>query len=225
MIRVAIADSGVYASHPHVGGVAGGVWLDEAGAERGDYVDRLGHGTAVTAAIREKAPRAELFAVKIFDRALATNIGTLVAAIRWSIRHGMDLLNLSLGTAKAAHEPALREAVADAVKAGVLIVAASHDEGVAWYPGCLPGVLGVEVDWHLPRDRYSVDAERSLCRASGYPRPIPGVPPERNLKGISFAVANVTGFVADEFERSSPVRDARQVASSLRARLTLEQRA
>ena len=31
--------------------------------------------------------------------------------------------------------------------------------------------------------------------ASGYPRPIPGVPPERNLKGISFAVANVTGLL------------------------------
>lgn len=35
-----------------------------------------------------------------------------------------------------------------------------------------------------------------VARASGYPRPIPGVPPERNLKGISFAVANVTGVLA-----------------------------
>ena len=33
-------------------------------------------------------------------------------------------------------------------------------------------------------------------RASGYPRPIPGVPPERNLKGLSFAVANASGFLA-----------------------------
>jgi hypothetical protein len=35
-----------------------------------------------------------------------------------------------------------------------------------------------------------------VFRASGYPRPIPGVPADRNLHGISFAVANVTGFVA-----------------------------
>lgn len=32
-----------------------------------------------------------------------------------------------------------------------------------------------------------------VLRASPYPRPIPGVPLERNLNGISFAVANVTG--------------------------------
>ncbi len=35
-----------------------------------------------------------------------------------------------------------------------------------------------------------------MCRASGYPRPAPGIPPERNLKGLSFAVANVTGALA-----------------------------
>ena len=32
--------------------------------------------------------------------------------------------------------------------------------------------------------------------ASGFPRSLPGVPPKRNLHGISFAVANMTGFVA-----------------------------
>jgi hypothetical protein len=33
-------------------------------------------------------------------------------------------------------------------------------------------------------------------KASAYPRPIPGVSPERNLKGLSFAVANATGIIA-----------------------------
>jgi len=32
--------------------------------------------------------------------------------------------------------------------------------------------------------------------ASPYPRPIPGVPVTANLQGVSFAVANMTGFVA-----------------------------
>ena len=32
--------------------------------------------------------------------------------------------------------------------------------------------------------------------AAPYPRPIPGVPVEGNLNGISFAVANVTGMLA-----------------------------
>ena len=32
--------------------------------------------------------------------------------------------------------------------------------------------------------------------ASPYPRPIEGVPPARNLQGVSFAVANMTGLIA-----------------------------
>ena len=55
-----------------------------------DYLDRLGHGTAVIAAIREKAPDAEIFAVKVFDRSLSTSIAALVAAIDWSTRAGMQ---------------------------------------------------------------------------------------------------------------------------------------
>jgi hypothetical protein len=41
------------------------------------------------------------------------------------------------------------------------------------------------------------------ARASGLPRPIPGVPPERNLQGTSFAVANTTGMLALALEGNS----------------------
>ena len=40
-VRIAVVDTGVHASHPHVGGVAGGVGFDEAGQATGDFVDRL----------------------------------------------------------------------------------------------------------------------------------------------------------------------------------------
>ena len=58
-IRVAVVDSGITAGHEHVGDVAAGVSLVAGSA---DTIDRLGHGTAVAAAIREKAPNAELVA-------------------------------------------------------------------------------------------------------------------------------------------------------------------
>ena len=70
-VRVVVIDSGVHASHPHVNGVSGGVGIDAAGGWHADFVDRLGHGTAVTAAIREKAPAAEILVAKVFDRELA----------------------------------------------------------------------------------------------------------------------------------------------------------
>ena len=188
-MRIGIVDSGVHAAHPHVGGVAGGVGID-----CDDYVDRMGHGTAVAAAIREKAPEAELFAIKIFHERLATRIDRLVAALAWCVTNRMQTINLSVGTQNPAHEAALREAVSAVVAAGIVLVAA-HD----WLPGSLPGVVPVALDWECPRDEYRTETlpdGRTLYRASGYPRPIPGVSPERNLKGISFAVANVTGLLS-----------------------------
>ncbi len=54
-----------------------------------------------------------------------------------------------------------------------------------------------------------------IFRASPYPRPVPGVPPDRNLKGISFAVANMTGFVARVLE-SAPAATIEDVQRLLR---------
>jgi subtilisin family serine protease len=201
-VRVAVVDSGVHASHPHVGAIAGGVAIDGEGIQHADFVDRLGHGTAVTAAIREKAADAELFAVKVFDRALSTSIASLVDGIDWAAEHGMHIVNLSLGTPRREHEAALAGAVERAARANMLVVAAREDAGQSWLPGSLPGVLPVEVDWTLPRDRYRsalVDGV-TVFYASGFAREIPGVPPERNLHGISLAVANMTGLLARAIE-------------------------
>jgi len=200
-VRIAVIDSGVHASHPHVNGVAGGVAIMRDCREETDFIDRLGHGTAVAAVIREKAPEAEIFAVKIFHDSLATSIEPLIYAIDWSVRNETHLINLSLGTDNPDHEHALREALDRVAGQGIRLIAAHEDGGVRWLPGSLAGAIPVVLDWDCPRDQYRTSAlpdSRTLYRASGFPRPIPGVPPERNLKGISFAVANVTGLLARE---------------------------
>src|SRR5207248_1017593 len=175
-VRIGIIDSGVHADHPHVNGVAGGIGI---GCD--NFIDCIGHGTAVAAAIREKAPDAELFAVKVFHDRLATRIDALVAALDWCVRNRMRMINLSLGTRNPAHEAALREAVGRVAAAEIALVAA-HE----WLPGSLSGAIPVALDWECPREEYRAEAlpdGRTLYRASGYPRPIPGVPPEHNLKG------------------------------------------
>lgn len=179
--------------------MAGGVGFDSAGVGQSDFIDRLGHGTAVAAAIHEKAPDAVLLAVKVFDRSLSTSVTALVAAIDWAMGRHARLVNLSLGTSEAEHESPLRGAVERAVAGGVLIVAAVDPGGPRWLPGSLPGVVPVGLDWDCPRHELRTGSDESgawSVRASGFPRAIPGVPPERNLKGISFAVANATGFLA-----------------------------
>jgi subtilisin family serine protease len=198
-VRVAVIDSGVHASHPHVGGVAGGIGIDSDGATYDDYVDRLGHGTAVVAAIREKAPDAEIFAIKVFDRDLSATGAALVAACEYARSLQARIVNLSLGTQNADHEAALVDVVGRLRGDGSVVIAAGEQDGVRWLPGSLAGVWAVTLDWSVPRETVRIDRlteNGAAFRASGYPRPIPGVPPERNLKGVSFAVANVTGVVA-----------------------------
>ncbi|MGD0301000.1 MAG: S8 family serine peptidase [Bryobacteraceae bacterium] len=200
-VRIAVIDSGVHATHPHVNGVAGGVSIMPDGREAADFIDRLGHGTAVTAAIREKAPDAEIYSVKVFHDSLATRIDSLIHALDWSARNSVHLINLSLGTDNPEHEPVLRAALERLMGQGIKLIAAYEDSGVRWLPGSLAGVIPVVVDWDCPRDEYRTSLlpdGRTLYHASGFPRPIPGVAPERNLKGISFAVANVTGLLARE---------------------------
>jgi Subtilase family len=197
-VTVAVIDSGVCAGHPHVNGVAGGVSIGADGSVTEDFVDRIGHGTAVTAAIKEKAPDAEIYSVKVFDRTLSASVTTLIHALRWAADEGMRLVNLSLGTSNLAHRAALTAAVVDVRRCGVIVVSARDDGGVEWLPGSLSGVIPVRVDWDCPRDTFrAMDSSRGIvfC-ASGFPREIPGVPPHRNLHGVSFAVANMCGFVA-----------------------------
>jgi subtilisin family serine protease len=198
-VRVAVIDSGVHADHPHVGGVAGGIGIAADGRVNPDYVDRLGHGTAVAAVIREKAPAAGIYCIKVFDRELAATGKALVAAIEKAIEQRVQIINLSLGTQNRDHEPALTSVVQEAAHAGAIVIAAGEQDGVRWLPGALPGVWPVMLDWTVPREECRVQLRSGAAPvfyASGFPRPIPGVPPERNLKGLSFAVANVTGLVA-----------------------------
>lgn len=210
-VRIAVVDSGVHVAHPHIGHVAAGVQVLASGTLGADTTDRLGHGTAVTAAIQEKAPAAEVLVARVFDRRLDTTVEALVAAIRWAVAEGAHLVNLSLGTANPAHASTLAAAVREAVTAGAWVVAAGAHDGVTWLPGSLDGAVGVVLDWSLARDTCVVEPTTAggvTVRASGYPRPIPGVPPERNLKGLSFAVANATGLLALARERSAGVARA-----------------
>ena len=221
-VKVAIIDSGVNPNHPHVGGVAGGVRVSSSDdGEANDYLDYIGHGTAVAGAVREKAPESQLYAVKVFDRSLTTNINAIIKAIDWCVESKMDVVNLSLGTVNIDHRPAIEQAVARAAQNGTVLVAAREMSGRPSLPGCLPSVIGVVVDALCPRNRYDVDTSNgdSVFIGSAYPREIPGVPRERNMNGISFAVANVTGFVARAREL------APQLSPDELKRLLIEERA
>ena len=190
-MKIAIVDSGIHPGHPHVGEVAGAIEIAVDGVSN-DALDRLGHGTAVAGAIREKVPDAQLYAVKVFDRRLTANIGVILRALEWCRDHHMDLVNLSLGTRNPAHLESFVRVLGDD-----LLVVSPADV----LPGSLPQAIGVLPDPDCPRDAFRHHA--GVFHASPYPRPIPGVPVARNLQGASFAVANMTGLVARALKNSS----------------------
>ena len=219
---VGVIDSGIHSGHPHVGAVVEGAGFDQDGCVHEDIVDRLGHGTAVAAAIQDLAPAVHICPLKVFDRTLDTSVEALVAAIDWAAAHELPLVNLSLGTRDRARAVALAECHrARANSRGTLVVAAGSDRGVDWLPGTLDldGVIRVELDWTCPRGSHTVTGSPAtpLFRTCGYPRPIPGVDPERNLKGLSFAVANVTGIAARTMIETG-LREYGAVVSELRRR-------
>ena len=220
-VRVAVVDSGIHPANPHIGGVrVSGVRILADGEVDADFVDRIGHGTAVAAAILEKAPEVDLVAVRVFDRTLATSADVLARGISWAAQTGARLINLSLGTSNPARAAVLGEAVEEAVAAGAIVVSAAEVDGMTFLPGSLPNVVGVTLDQTCERHELVVAVDDMRvgvrCGASGYPRPIEGIPIERNLSGISFAVANVTGFLARLLSKKPDIRDVEALARELR---------
>ena len=204
-LRIAVLDSGVNPSHPHVGGLTAGVSL--AGEViSDDTVDRLGHGTAVAALIHALAPEAAIVPVRIFDKTLSTNLSTLLRALEWCTANSIQIINLSLGTTNEDHREPFERAVTHIADAGVMLVAPYAMEKTLLLPGTLPGVVGVVADADCADTACTVKqvASKVIFGAQPYPRDIPGVPRSSNLSGVSFSVARVSAYLA----RIQPIRKA-----------------
>lgn len=215
-VSVAVLDSGLNPGNPHVEVPLRTTSLHpSADGEDADVLDRLGHGTAVAAAIHEKAPAADLHVVKIFHETLSTDTPTLVRGIERAVADGARVVNLSLGTAEDARRGELDAPLARAREAGALVISPREHRGRRWWPGSLPEAVGVLLDWECPRHELRLmrgPEGEPVFRASGFPRPVPGVPRARNVKGISFAVANVTGLLALVLEAAPGISTVEEVA-------------
>src|SRR5438093_11899383 len=154
-LKIAVIDTGINASHPHICASTHAVVFDPEEMEP-SCEDILGHGTAVTAAIQEKAPHADYYILKLFGNSLRSTSDRLFRAIEWTIEHQMDVVNLSLGSPDFDHRSILEPLVARAVEAGVLLVAARYSEDTPVLPGMLDGVFSVDGEWSLTRAGFLV---------------------------------------------------------------------
>jgi serine protease AprX len=143
-VGIALIDSGVDPRHETL-------WervalaLDFTG---GDGVDRFGHGTHVAAIMagsrawlpdgsefRGIAPGAHIISLRVLDDTGSGRASSVIEAIEWAVenrvRHGIRIINLSLGTPvlQPYRDDPLCEAVERAVEAGILVVASAGNWG------------------------------------------------------------------------------------------------
>ena len=201
LVSVGVADSGINPRHRQIGAVAGGVGVHvrDGDIEIGDdWVDQLGHGTAVAAAIRGHAPDAALYSIRIFRRRLVAHVEALLYAIEWALAHELDMLNLSLARTEQEKEKELTDACEKATEAGLILVAARADS----LPGSLANVIAVGGDPDI--DVRQMRFEGGVFFASSWAWPLGELPKERNFHGVSLAVAHVTGIAASALASGVP---------------------
>jgi hypothetical protein len=202
-ISVFVIDSGVNSAHSHVKEISGGARvIQEPGGsihcEEGGFQDDLGHGTAITAVIRHVAPAARIFAIKIFSGSLRATVDVLEAAMEYAMTAKARVINLSLGVGQDVTSRPIGSLCRHAAEEGVILVASARNGSKrSGFPALLPEVIGAAADGRFGERtlRYS-PKETWECRASGWPRDLPGIPRERNFRGNSFAAARVSGAVA-----------------------------
>lgn len=149
-IKVAVLDTGIDKESPELQ-IAGGISFV---TEESDYDDLNGHGTAVSgivSAIQDDrgfigiSPKVELFAVKVLN---TEGIGTYSQAIQgidWAIDQHMNVISMSFGG--TVDSQALQQAITEADRQGILIVAAAGNQGMGeeteLYPARYSQVLSV----------------------------------------------------------------------------------
>jgi len=163
--KVAVIDSGIDAGHPEFKDRIVAAKSFVGGSPR---QDRLGHGTFVAGEIAASTNNsvgmagiafpAQLLVAKVVRNDGTIPIAAEVQAIRWAVRRGARVINLSLAGLRDPLDPELdtyspqeAAAIRDAVRHHVLVAAAIGNSDTAphspWkyagYPAALPHVLGV----------------------------------------------------------------------------------
>jgi len=95
------------------------------------------------------APQADLYSVRVFGCSGSTNV--VSEAIDWAVAHGMNVISMSLGSDYgvngAGGDTAEQAAIANAIAAGIVVVAASGNAGPTPYitsaPAVSPGAISV----------------------------------------------------------------------------------
>ena len=203
-VTVAVVDSGIDAAHPAVGSVERAValrWDSETSqviTAEGPHDDLFGHGTACAGIIRRAAPDAALWSVRVLGSKLTGKGLVFAAGLRWAIKEGARVVNLSLSTGREDYFGLFHEIADEAAFAGVILVCATNNVPAPTYPAQFSSVISVAA--HDGQDPFGIDANPAPPTDFGAPGIDVRVPWLSGstivTTGNSFAAPHVTGLVA-----------------------------
>lgn len=147
-VRVCILDSGVERDHPKVGPLARAVWVacekgNVTGVEEDTEGDLAGHGTACAGIVRSIAPECELVSVRVLGAGNTGSGAALLGGLRWAIKEGYEVINMSLSTTKKDMAATLREITDQAFFRRSVLVASAHNMAVESFPWRFSSVISV----------------------------------------------------------------------------------
>jgi subtilisin family serine protease len=202
-VRVAVLDTGVEEDHPDMRGkVVASYEVVRSGrgyaCEAMKGTDKVGHGTACAAIIKNIAPEAEIYSVKVIGANSRGSCAELTEGLRWCVENGMHVVNASLGTIDLRNPEEISAVCDEALYKGVTVVAAASNRGRVSYPANLSSVISV--DYERIEDplefRYRLENPIEL-EANGImveaPNPAGG---SKFYTGTSFACPHISGVVA-----------------------------
>jgi len=161
-VKVAVVDTGIEYDHPAVGGqVCGGVNIewdetvkDKLRYERVEHpTDLAGHGTACAGIIHSIAPEAKLFSARVLGTNMNGRAYQFAAGVDWAVENGMDVVNLSLSTARQDYFAMFHALTDDAYFKNILLVSSASNFNEPSFPSLYSSVFSVAS--HAGRDPFT----------------------------------------------------------------------